>query len=130
MKIFFEILVVWQENDLVFSSNSKKIALQKQHKKAPFSLYTHTDNEIQHDKVSISWQQGKGTQIFYKTIKEFLAIRRAISLNKDVRFIMLTTGETRHIQQIYIDEPSMHHCPKFVYLKRVFLHACNNSTSY
>ena len=74
MKIFFEILVVWQENDLVFSSNSKKKALQKQHKKAPFSLYTHTDNKIQHDKVSISWPHGKGTQIFYKTIKSCVII--------------------------------------------------------
>ena len=44
---------------------------------------------------------------------------------RDVRFILL---ETTHIQQIYIDEPSMHHCPQFVYLKRGFLHACNNST--
>ena len=40
------------------------------------------------------------------------------------------TGETRHIQQIYIDEPTMYHYPKFVYLKRGFLHSCNNSTSY
>ena len=24
----------------------------------------------------------------------------------------------------------MHHCPQFGYLKRGFLHACNNSTSY
>ena len=46
---------------------------------------------------------------------------------RDVRFILL---ETRHIKQIYIDEPSVHHCPQFVYLKRGFLHAYNNSTSY
>ena len=63
--------------------------------------------------------------------KEFLAIRRAISLNETfVYFVEITTGETRHIQQIYIDEPSMHHCPQFVYLKRGFLHACNKCTSY
>ena len=51
---------------------------------------------------------------------------------RDVRlyFVEITTGETRHIQQIYIDGPSMHHCPQFVSLKRVFLRACNNSTSY
>ena len=29
MKIFFQILFVWQENDLVFSSEFEKIALQK-----------------------------------------------------------------------------------------------------
>ena len=45
-------------------------------------------------------------------------------------FVEITTGDTRHIQQIYIDEPSMHPSPKFVYLKRGFLNACNNSTSF
>ena len=59
--------------------------------------------------------------------KELLAIKRAISLNETfVLFCKITTGETRHIQKIYIDEPSMHHCPHFVYLKRDFLNACNN----
>ena len=58
--------------------------------------------------------------------KEFLAIRRAIK-RRSFYFVEITTGETRHIQQIYIDEPSMHHCPQFVYLKRVILHAYNNS---
>ena len=47
---------------------------------------------------------------------------------RDARFffVEITTGETRHIQQIYVDEPSMHHCPQLVYLKRGFLHACDN----
>ena len=69
MKIFFRILFVWQVNDLVFSSEFEKIALQKkqQHENSPL-LYKHTTkNKIQHDKVSISGPQGKGTQIFYKT---------------------------------------------------------------
>ena len=45
--------------------------------------------------------------------KEFLAIKRAISLNETfVLFVEITTGETRHIQQIYIGEPSMQHCPR------------------
>ena len=30
-------------------------------------------------------------------------------------FVEITTGETRHIQQISIDEPSMHRCPRIVY---------------
>ena len=72
MKIFFQILCVWQENDLVFSSDcEKKSITKKQHKNNPLLYtYTHwTQIEIQHDKVSISGPQGKGTQIFYKTIK-------------------------------------------------------------
>ena len=76
MKIFFQILCVWQENDLVFSSDFEKIALQKQHKNSPL-LYTYTHKtqmKIQHDKVSISGPQGKGTQIFYKTIKTYVIV--------------------------------------------------------
>ena len=47
-------------------------------------------------------------------LKEFLAIRRAISLTRrSFYFVEITTGETRHIQEIYIDGPSMHHCPHF-----------------
>ena len=35
--------------------------------------------------------------------KEFLAIRRAVSLNETfVLFVEITTGETRHIQQVYM----------------------------
>ena len=70
MKIFFQILFVWQENDLVFSSEFEKIALQENNniKIAPFPTHT-TQINIQHDTVSISGPQGKGTQIFYKTIK-------------------------------------------------------------
>ena len=104
MKIFFEILVVWQENDLVFSSNSKKIALQKQHKKAPFSLYTHTDNKIQHDKVSISWPQGKGTQIFYKTIKSCVIIdcRRLMFCLYSLRYTYVFKIHVRtYFKQVY-----------------------------
>ena len=51
--------------------------------------------------------------------EEFLAIRRAISLNKrSFYFVEITTGETRHIQEIYIDGPSMHHCPRICIFKR------------
>ena len=35
MKIFFQILFVWEENDLVFSSELEKIALKQQHKNSP-----------------------------------------------------------------------------------------------
>ena len=43
--------------------------------------------------------------------KEFLAIRRAISLNETfVYFVEIRTGDTRHIQQIHIDQPYMHPC--------------------
>ena len=79
MKIFFQILFVWQENDLVFSYEFEKIALQKQQLKNRPILFTHTHThththtqiKIQHDKVSISGPQGKGTQIFYKSIQSF-----------------------------------------------------------
>ena len=45
MKIFFQILFVWEENDLVFSSELEKIALKQQHKNsppAPPHPHTHT----------------------------------------------------------------------------------------
>ena len=35
MKIFFQILFVWEENDLVFSSELEKTALKQQHKSSP-----------------------------------------------------------------------------------------------
>ena len=41
---------------------------------------------------------------------------------RDVRlFVEITTGETRHNQQIYIDEPSMHHCSQICIFKTGFL---------
>ena len=53
--------------------------------------------------------------------KEFLAIRRAISLNEtSFYFVEMTTGETRRIKQIYIDGPSMHHCPRICIFKTGF----------
>ena len=56
-----------------------------------------------------------------RTEEEFLAIKRAISLNETfVYFVEITTRETRHIQQIYIDEPSMQHCPKICIFKTGF----------
>ena len=68
MKIFFPILFVLQENDLVFSSEFDKIASQKTHiKVTPFITHT-TQIKIQHDKGSITGSLGKGKQIFYKTI--------------------------------------------------------------
>ena len=72
MKIFFQILFVWQENDLVFTCSSEfeiKRVTKKQDQNSPIP-YPHTTRiYIKHDKVSISGPQGKGTQIFYKTIK-------------------------------------------------------------
>ena len=70
MKIFFQILFVWEENDLVFSSELEKIALKQQHKNsppAPPPPLTHI--KIQHAKGSINGSQGKGTHIFHETIK-------------------------------------------------------------
>ena len=53
----------WEGNDLVFSSNFEKIALQKQ---TP-SLHTHTTQiKIQHDKGSISGQRGRVHKPFMK----------------------------------------------------------------
>ena len=53
-----------------------------------------------------------------RILKEFLAIKRAISLNETfVLIVEITTGETRHIQQIYIDESSMQHCPRICIFK-------------
>ena len=44
-------------------------------------------------------------------VKEFLAIRRAISLNETfVLFVEIRTGDTRHIQQIHIDQSYRHPC--------------------
>ena len=68
MKIFFQILFVWEENDLVFSSELEKIALKQQHKNSPPAPppppHTHTHIKIQHAKGSINGSQGKGTHIF------------------------------------------------------------------
>ena len=76
MKIFFQILLVWQENDLVFSY---EIALKQQHNNnnntmtiapcPPPPPPTHTHIKIQHAKGSINGSQEKGAHIFYKTIK-------------------------------------------------------------
>ena len=71
MKIFFQILFVWQENDLGFSSDFAKNSITKNNiiKNSPLS-YTHTTPiKIRHDKGSISGPRGKGAQIFYETIK-------------------------------------------------------------
>ena len=57
--------------------------------------------------------------------QEFLVIRRGIYLNKSfVYFVEITAGDTRHTQQIHIDESFINLCP----LVRVFLNACNIST--
>ena len=64
MKIFFQILFVWQENELVFSSEFEKIALKQQHKNSPLPPPPpHTHIKIQHAKGSINGSQGKGTHI-------------------------------------------------------------------
>ena len=53
--------------------------------------------------------------------KEFLAIRRATSLNKTfVYFVEIMTGDTRHTQQIHIDEPSIYPCPLVCLFKTGF----------
>ena len=77
MKLFFQNLFVWQENDLVFSSEFEKItSQQQQHNNSPPSLHTSVSTHIKnkHDKVSISGSQGKGTQIFYKRIKSCVIV--------------------------------------------------------
>ena len=67
MKIFFQTLFVWQENDLVLSSEFAKIALKNKNiKNSPLSP-PHTHIKIQHAKCSINGPHGKGTRIFYKT---------------------------------------------------------------
>ena len=43
-----------------------------------------------------------------------------ISSDKASNLVEITTGETRHIQQIYIDEPSMQHCPRICIFKTGF----------
>ena len=52
--------------------------------------------------------------IFYQRISS----DKASNLTK--RDVNITTGETRHIQQIYIEEPSMHHCPRIYIFKTGF----------
>ena len=70
MKIFFQILFVWEENDLVFSSELEKIALKQQHKNSPLPPppppHTHT---LKFSMLRVQGSQGKGTHIFYETIK-------------------------------------------------------------
>ena len=69
MKIFFQILFVWQESDWFLALTSQKKLQKQQIKTAPF-LHRHTTQiKIQHDMGSISGPRGKGTQIFYGTIK-------------------------------------------------------------
>ena len=67
MKIFFQILFVWQETGLVFSSEFEKSI--KKNKNSPMPPHPHPHTKIQHAKGSINGSQGKGTHIFYKTIK-------------------------------------------------------------
>ena len=71
MKIFFQILFAWQENDLGFwiclRKNGEKHT-KKPHPKQPI-FPTHNQHHLKfwHDKGSISGPPGKGTQIFYET---------------------------------------------------------------
>ena len=62
-------MFVWQGSDLVFNSEFEKIALKQQHKNSPLAPLPLTHIKIQHTKGSINGSQGKGTHIFYKTIK-------------------------------------------------------------
>ena len=68
-EIFFQILFVWQENDLVFSSVFEKIKLKNNNIKIAPLPPSHRHIKIQHAKGSINKSHGKGTHIFYKTIK-------------------------------------------------------------
>ena len=100
MKIFFQILFVWQENDLVFSSEFEKNSFTKN---GPL-LYTHTQIKIQHDKVSISGPQGKGTQIFYKTIKSCVIVdcRRLMFCMYSLRYTCVFKKHVRtYFKQVY-----------------------------
>ena len=73
LKTLFQILFVWQENDLVFSSEfEKKKHYKKQHENTPFSTHT-IQIKIQHDKVSISGPQVNGTQIFFYKIMKIVS---------------------------------------------------------
>ena len=48
----------------------------------------------------------------YDKLKGFLAIRQAISLIEILfYFVEIKIGDTKHLRQMYIDEPSMHPCP-------------------
>ena len=74
VKIFFQIMVVWQiffwclEKNSITKNNNINIA-------PPPSLHTHTPQiKTQHVKLSIPGPQGKGTQIFYKTIKSCVIV--------------------------------------------------------
>ena len=75
MKIFFQIMFVWQEMIWCLALNSKKIAFKTTQKKPPAPppppthTHTHTHIKFQHAKGSINGSQGKGADIFYKTIK-------------------------------------------------------------
>ena len=70
------VIVVFPDHThlLFFSSEFEKIALQKNNNiQKPPSVHTK-QFKIQHDKVSISGPQGKGTQIFYKTMKPCVSV--------------------------------------------------------
>ena len=73
MKIFFQILFVWQENDLGFSPDFEKNSITDKTKqtitsKQPHSLHTHN---TKFGMISVQYLDHgeKGTQIFYETIK-------------------------------------------------------------
>ena len=60
MEIFFQIMFVWQENDLVFSSDFVNKHYKNNNIKQPHT----TQIKKQHDNGSISGPWGKDTQIF------------------------------------------------------------------
>ena len=51
MKTFFKILFVWQENDLGFSSDFEKIALQKNNYIKP----THTQHQLKFGMIKVHY---------------------------------------------------------------------------
>ena len=72
----------------------------------------------------------KDNQAHYKPIFiDGVRISSDKASNLPKRSVEITTGETRHIQQIYIESRRCTIAPEFVFLKRGFLYACNNSTS-
>ena len=64
MKIFFQIMFPWQENDLGFGSDFEKLALQKQHQNSPLPYTNTTPIKNRHDKGSVSGPQGKCTETY------------------------------------------------------------------
>ena len=62
------------------------------------------------------------TTYHYQALYQRISSDKASNLRNEtfVLFVEITTGETKHIQQIYIDEPSMHHDSRICIFKTGF----------